>query len=461
VLDARADAAAQPFPDESARDVTIEGGEFDLRLSAAQDGPAWLRLRATDKFDLRAEVLPVRVRFDTTRPELTVSSPSDGSLVPDEVVVTGTVADVTPVSVSVDGNAATMGEGGAWRCELDLAHSPNAGRKLAIVARDEGGLETRSELRLRVDAEKPALTLMHPKVQPFITRDTSVTIAGTVQDDSAVQLMLDGNQIAVGAGGVFTTDVALSRDGDYEFALAATDAVGNASEALKVVVTRATGPRAGDAIATDIGLKMIYVAPQEFVMGSPEGEAGRDSDETLHRVKITKGYWLGETEVTQGQWKAVMGTEPWKDQSYTQQGSAVAATHVSWSDAMEFCRKLTERERAAGRLPEGYRYILPTEAEWELACRAGSTTAYCYGDDASELAKYAVFGKSLEGGFANVAKEQRRANRWGFFDMHGNVWEWCLDEADLKDGVVTTTYRDGIEDPYNTSGPQRVFRGGS
>ncbi|MEZ5963821.1 MAG: formylglycine-generating enzyme family protein [Planctomycetota bacterium] len=212
-------------------------------------------------------------------------------------------------------------------------------------------------------------------------------------------------------------------------------------------------------IETGIGLSMIRIEAQEFAMGSPENETGREGDETRHRVRITKPYWIGETEVTQGQWREVMGTKPWQGLSYTIEGDAVAATEVSWTDAMEFCRKLTERERAAGRLPEGYRYILPTEAEWELACRAGSSSAYCYGDDEGRLREYAVYLEARSGQNAHAVK-QRKANAWGLYDMHGNVWEWCLDQADYSGGVVTSTYRDGLEDPYNTGGPQRVFRGG-
>jgi len=213
-------------------------------------------------------------------------------------------------------------------------------------------------------------------------------------------------------------------------------------------------------LETGIGLLMIRIEGEEFEMGSPEGEEGRDGDELRHKVKITKAYWIGETEVTQGQWRRVMGTEPWQGKSYTIAGDDVAATYVSWTDAMEFCRKLTELERAAGRLPEGYRYILPTEAEWELACRAGTKTAYCFGDDSSRLREYAMYAEARSGEHAHPVK-QRKANAWGLYDMHGNVWEWCLDEAEYNSGVVTATYRDGIEDPHNKSGPLRVDRGGS
>jgi thioredoxin-like negative regulator of GroEL len=235
--------------------------------------------------------------------------------------------------------------------------------------------------------------------------------------------------------------------GDFDLALLARhepaarwleDAFGK--RAVESLQQRAAGPQVGEAIQTGIGLAMRYVKPDpEFVMGSPSNEPGRDSDEDQRRAPITRGFWLGETEVTQAQWRAVMGTTPWQGQSYVQEGAGVAATHVSWEDAQEFCRRLTQSERTAGRLPTGHAYRLPREAEWELACRAGMKTAYSFGNDPGKLGEYAVFRDSRRGAFAHEVK-LRKPNDWGFYDMHGNVWEWC-------------------EDIY--SGSMRVGRGGS
>lgn len=217
--------------------------------------------------------------------------------------------------------------------------------------------------------------------------------------------------------------------------------------------------RQGSKLSTGIGLTMLYVEPQSFQMGSPQGETGRDADETLHGVKITKGYWLGETEVTQKQWVSVMKTRPWQNRTYAIEGDEVAASYVSWNDAVEFCRKLTELERSAGRLPAGHSYQLPSEAEWELACRAGTKTRYSFGDAEGQLKTFAVFGGSRSGDYAHPVKSCQ-ANGWGFYDLHGNVWEWCADEVDYGSGVVSAVYREGAVDPLNKGGPRRASRGG-
>jgi formylglycine-generating enzyme required for sulfatase activity len=217
----------------------------------------------------------------------------------------------------------------------------------------------------------------------------------------------------------------------------------------------------GPRVSTGIGMTLLRIAPATFAMGSPPSAAVRAGDETQHRVTISEPYWIGETEVTQQQWRAVMGTTPWAGKRYTTTGDTIPATHVSWTDAVAFCARLTEREQQAGRLPAGMSYTLPTEAEWELACRgsATNTSAYCFGDDAGRLGQYAVFGKTLEGGQADPVRS-KRPNAFGLYDMHGNVSEWCADSADYSNGVVTDTYRDGVVDPLSAGGAQRVVRGG-
>jgi formylglycine-generating enzyme required for sulfatase activity len=212
---------------------------------------------------------------------------------------------------------------------------------------------------------------------------------------------------------------------------------------VKLEKTSAASASAGDRIQNALGMEFVYIPPGTFMMGSPSSEPGRGSDETRHQVTLTRGYYLQTTEVTQGQWKAVMGDNPSR---FDNCGDDCPVENVSWNDVQEFIRKLNQREGMN-------KYRLPTEAEWEYACRSGSDTKYCFGDSKSDLEQYAWFGSSFFGKTHPVA--QKRPNAWGLYDMHGNVWEWCGDRyGDYPSSLVT--------DPAGpSSGSCRVRRGGS
>ena len=203
----------------------------------------------------------------------------------------------------------------------------------------------------------------------------------------------------------------------------------------------------------DLNLTMIWVKPGTFMMGSPESEAGRSSNETQHQVTLTKGFYLGKYEVTQAQWEKVKGSNP----SHFK-GADRPVEKVPWNDAVDFCKKLTEMEKKAGRVPEGMSYQLPTEAQWEYACRAGTTTAYSWGNDInSSRANYNWVNGGNDGNDFKQTRDvgQYAANPWGFFDMQGNVWEWV---SDWKANYLTNAQTDP-EGP--ASGSYRVERGGS
>lgn len=171
-------------------------------------------------------------------------------------------------------------------------------------------------------------------------------------------------------------------------------------------------------VVEGLGLEMIWVEAGSFTMGSGPEEADRNKAEgPVTRVTLSKGFWLGKTEVTQGQWAAVMGENP---SHFKDVGTNAPVEHVSWIDAMEFCKKLNERERAAGRLPEGFEFTLPTEAQWEFAYRAGTIGEYPA--DPNAMAWHA---NNSEGKVHPVG--QRKPNAWGFHDMAGNVMEWTYD----------------------------------
>ncbi|MFZ4082964.1 MAG: SUMF1/EgtB/PvdO family nonheme iron enzyme, partial [Pirellula sp.] len=193
-----------------------------------------------------------------------------------------------------------------------------------------------------------------------------------------------------------------------------------------------------------IGMKFRLIQPGTFMMGSPESEAGRYRDEGQHQVKLTKQYFMGIYPVTQSEYQRIMGSNP----SYFK-GDRHPVEQVSWVDATEFIQKLNglPEERAAGRV-----YRLPTESEREYACRAGSSTAYCFGEDEARLGEYAWYDSNSGNGTQAVG--QKASNAWGLYDMHGNVWEWCSDwHGDYPSGTVT--------DPTGPStGSFRVNRGG-
>ena len=206
----------------------------------------------------------------------------------------------------------------------------------------------------------------------------------------------------------------------------------------------------------DVSLNLIWLDPGTFMMGSPEDELGREEDETQHEVTLTKGYWLGKYEVTQAQYEAVMGTNP----SYYK-GANLPVEQVSWEDAMEFCVKLTEIEQEAGILPEGYEYTLPTEAQWEYACRAGTTTALNSGKNLSDIEQCPEVDEVgwywFNSNSTTHPVGQKRPNAWGFYDMHGNVMEWCSDWYEEDYYSISP-----VTDPTGPiSGSSRIYHGGS
>ena len=200
-----------------------------------------------------------------------------------------------------------------------------------------------------------------------------------------------------------------------------------------------------------VNLEMIWVEPGTFTMGSPVTEANRGSNEIEHNVTLTKGFYLGKHEVTQAQYEAVMtgvtgdlNATPSHFHGYPNR----PVERVSWEDVQIFLTRINSQQSSS--LPSGWAYVLPTEAEWEYACRAGTITAYHWGNTTnSSFANYANFiGNTVDVG-------QFAPNHWGFFDMHGNVWEWVSDWYGLYDGAA-------VSDPQGPSaGTRRGRKGGA
>jgi formylglycine-generating enzyme required for sulfatase activity len=235
-----------------------------------------------------------------------------------------------------------------------------------------------------------------------------------------------------------------------------------AAEPLPVEGARAGDPWSGNAL----GMKFRWCPAGSFRMGSPQDEADRKKDEDQVEVTLTHGYWLGECEVTRGQWQQVMQTT-WKDERakrwvYDRIGEDPAKlakepdepdlpmSYVNYDEAIAFCEALTKTEQAAGRLPVGWRYHLPTEAQWEYACRAGTTTRWSCGDGEEQLEKYASYRLSVHG---QLAVGKLLPNAWGLCDMHGNVQELVRDGYQFK--------HPGGKDPFTPAkNRSSCYRGG-
>lgn len=194
----------------------------------------------------------------------------------------------------------------------------------------------------------------------------------------------------------------------------------------------------------DLGIECIYVKAGTFRMGS--AESGPNDEKPVHQVTISRDYWMSACEITQAQWRALMGTDPSK-----YKGDKLPVEMISWHEVNEFCSKLTQRERKASRLPEGYVYRLPTEAEWEYAARGGiKSKGFIYpgSNDPEEVAWH--HPNSMDETHPVATKYP---NELGLYDMAGNVWEWCLD-------FYTPDYyaKSPKENPLNRDNGDKIYR---
>ena len=279
----------------------------------------------------------------------------------------------------------------------------------------------------------PAVRLAAPPLQLRLTMDPELSLK--VSGASGLKVRVDWSgeisgpwtpwsNVVVGASDFAL--VGLSGEGDRRFYR-----VGTVSD------PRPTGP-------TDF----VWIEPGSFVMGSSLSEPGRQQDEVQHTVILSRGFWLSNHEVTQGEYMAVMGENP----SFYKGNTNRPVENVHWNEAVEYCKKLTEKDRAAGRITASQEYRLPTEAEWEYAARAGTT-----GQRHGELDAIAWWSGN-SGGQTRPVK-QKAPNAWGLYDMIGNVMEWC---ADWRDEYPTGTAVDPMGPELGDSSlGVRVVRGGS
>jgi formylglycine-generating enzyme required for sulfatase activity len=258
-----------------------------------------------------------------------------------------------------------------------------------------------------------------------------------------------------------TGTVDVNTTGVYTLTYSISDGASNEANATRTVNVGQASTHNADLNAS-VQLQMLWVEPGTFTMGSPTTETDRQADrEDEHNVSLTKGFYLGKYEVTQAQYQAVM----------TGNTDSLSATpsewpnnpnrpveKVSWADAQIFLTRLNAQQSA--NIPAGWAYVLPTESQWEYACRAGTSTAYSWGATiASSNANYNWDGAWNTGNDFKQTRDvgQYAANPWGFFDMHGNVWEWTADWY----GATYPTGNPVVDPSGPASGSYRVERGGS
>jgi formylglycine-generating enzyme required for sulfatase activity len=211
-------------------------------------------------------------------------------------------------------------------------------------------------------------------------------------------------------------------------------------------------------------MKMVWCPPGQFTMGRAMQGFETPFVEFQAPVTLTTGFWIGKYEVTQSQWEQVMMTKPWSGKPLVEsiggakEGPDYPAVWMTWEEASQFCNRFTEAERRAERIDDDNLYVLPTEAQWEYACRAGTTTQFSFGDDIGELSDYAWWGAVFRGNATGEPYAHRVGtklpNPWGLHDMHGNVHEMC---SDLYEDKVSG----GVDPTGAKSGTRRVIRGGS
>jgi sulfatase modifying factor 1 len=290
--------------------------------------------------------------------------------------------------------------------------------------------------------------------RPMVIGISLVGVIGVLVLFMILMILAKSNPVASNASGRISADWAVSPDTEKaDTEKADTEKAATDKTAADKIALLARAP-----ITNTIGMSLKLIPAGTFMMGSPETEKDREDDETQHKVTISKAFYIQTTEVTQGQWKAVMGSEPWKGELYVKEGPNYAASYVDWDDAVEFSEKLSGME--------GKTYRLPTEAEWEYACRAGTKTTWSFGNDEPALGVYAWYNDNAGDIDEKYAHQValKGPNTWGLHDMHGNVGEWCQDyfRHDYYPEHRNPDIWSPEQDPQGPpTGSVRVCRGGS
>lgn len=492
-----------------------EDGTFERELQLAS-GDVTVVLVATDAVGRRAEVRHT-LKVDADSPRLT-NIEYDKVTRNDFQPLSGEVAGLDGGSLTLDGKPVVLAGGGRFTDRVKL---PQDGQyTFVLLATDRRGRRSEWPIVVRRDTVAPDLEWLVPEAgKPVLGGE--VTLHGLVRDASGSAVVRVNGKVAVVEGDRWTATVVVPYGEEISVVVSAVDEAGNVRPDERRTI-QGLGPFA-DRIGADFRavvsagtgeaglpkrllheptqMEFVLIPSGTFSMGSPTDEAARSDDEVQHKVTLSMPFYLAETEVSVAVWRRFAEERKYRTEAETNgkggySGRFDAAgkwewvpiaeaiwsnplpyftakwqftlddhhpvTQVSWNDAMEFVGH--------------YRLHLPTEAQWEYACRAAAATRYWWGRTDVEGKGLINAGDRSSGrplswddafpfddGYPFYARVNRYVlpNAFGLKDMAGNVWEWCADWADTKDdNVVTDTYRDGVADPLSLHGAQRVRRGG-
>ncbi|MEE9391095.1 MAG: SUMF1/EgtB/PvdO family nonheme iron enzyme [Planctomycetota bacterium] len=431
----------------------LGGGFWWTNRSQPQDGgPFDRQANGVAKPAGKTERLPIEkaevLAADVISPSLSLSGlPSETE--DSEITVKGLALDENLSSVLVDGKRAVVAKDGRFSIVVKLRLGSNS---IVVAAQDQAGNREEKTIRIEmieVDRKDPVLSLM---VVPRQTSESEWLIKGQVRDDNPVEIHINDRRTTVSMSGEFSRKVSL-RLGTNSIAVRAQDQAGNRAE-KSLSIERVDDPSPVlllRQLNSDLAMDFKLIQSGSFQMGSPSSEKNRDDDEKRHLVTLTRDFYMAKTELTQGQWKGLMKSQPWSGKAYVKTGANIAASYLSWEDAQKYCAAMNQRYSHGS-----WKFRLPTEAEWEFCCRADNSSVFCFGESESGLGAYAWYDKNawdVGQKYAN-AVAAKKANAWGLYDMHGNVWEWCQDWYGEYGGTSKNP-----EGP--SSGSNRVFRGGS
>lgn len=432
---ARITLPQMPLPGELRVFSLPAGAEVLVNGTKAGVTPTTLPAQPSEK-PLAIEVaLAGHRRFKQTvtlRPKETASVDA-GTLVPEsggiEFRIGGSPLRLPGAIVRVDGREESLNQGRIDNLEtgvraIEISHPNYETLKLKVTVRD--GQTVPAPLKLNPKPGVLTLAVTGPATYKLTANGAAVAVKDHQASLPAEQPLV----LEISANGF--------KAARREISLAAGQPHRLALTLAKTIVATPGQPWT----VPDLGMTFMPVAPGSFLMGSDNGE---ENERPITKVTVRQPYWMGRTEVTQKEWHTLMGDS---NRSLFQ-GDNLPVQNVSWIEAVEYCRRLTERERKADRLPADYVYSLPTEVQWEYACRAGTTDDFS--GNITEMAWYEANSNDTPHPVAS-----KKANAWGLHDMHGNVWEWCAD-------VYTKTVSDTVKltKKSGATAANRVRRGGS